>query len=157
MPDNASPLWRSTMKRRLLAGAIILVAWSAAIEARLVYLQVIRHNDLAARARDQQTGTVEMPAKRGDILDRNGRVLAFSVDAESVYAVPTDIADADQVGGPLGLGLDLGPDVPAAFPRVGAGEEVDGAEEQGLEVSHGFTQLSGWLRRAGRSPASRSP
>ena len=84
------------MKRRLLTGAIILVAWSAAIEARLVYLQVIRHNDLAARARDQQTGTVEMPAKRGDILDRNGRVLAFSVDAESVYAVPTDIADADQ-------------------------------------------------------------
>lgn len=106
MPDNVSPLWRSTMKRRLLTGAIILVAWSAAIEARLVYLQVIRHNDLAARARDQQTGTVEMPAKRGDILDRNGRVLAFSVDAESVYAVPTDIADADQAAPALCGALD---------------------------------------------------
>jgi cell division protein FtsI (penicillin-binding protein 3) len=36
---------------------------------------------------------VELPAKRGEILDRNDRVLAFSVDAESIYAVPSEIRE----------------------------------------------------------------
>ena len=39
--------------------------------------------------------TVETTAKRGDILDRDGRVLAYSVDADSIYAVPTEISDPD--------------------------------------------------------------
>ena len=94
------------MKRRLLIGAVILAAWSAAIEARLVYLQVIRHGDLAARARDQQTGTVETAANRGDILDRNGRVLAYSVEAESIYAVPAEIANVDRTAAALCGALD---------------------------------------------------
>ena len=34
------------------------------------------------------------PAKRGDIVDRRGRVLATSVDADTIYAVPTEIDDA---------------------------------------------------------------
>jgi cell division protein FtsI (penicillin-binding protein 3) len=87
--------WRPTLKRRLLVAAVVLIAWSAAIEARLVYLQVGRHADLTARAERQQLRTVETTAKRGDILDRHGRVLAYSVDADSIYAVPTDISDPD--------------------------------------------------------------
>ena len=35
--------------------------------------------------------TIDAPAKRGDILDRRGRVLATSVDADSIYAVPSEI------------------------------------------------------------------
>jgi cell division protein FtsI (penicillin-binding protein 3) len=87
--------WRNTLKRRLLVGALTLVAWSAVIEARLVYLQVGRHADLTARAERQQLRTVETTGKRGDILDRDGRVLAYSVDADSIYAVPTEISDPD--------------------------------------------------------------
>ena len=87
--------WRQMLKRRLLVAALALVAWSAVIEARLVYLQVGRHADLSARAERQQSRTVETTAKRGDILDRDGRVLAYSVDADSIYAVPTEISDPD--------------------------------------------------------------
>ena len=95
MADKPAFQWRQTMKRRLLVAALALVAWSAAIEARLVYLQVGRHADLSARAERQQLRTVETTAKRGDILDRDGRVLAYSVDADSIYAVPTEISDPD--------------------------------------------------------------
>ena len=95
MADKPALQWRQTMKRRLLVAALALVAWSAAIEARLVYLQVGRHADLSARAERQQLRTVETTAKRGDILDRDGRVLAYSVDADSIYAVPTEISDPD--------------------------------------------------------------
>ena len=85
--------WRVTLNWRLVVAVVLLAAWSAAIEARLMYLQVGRHADLTARAERQQLRTVETTAKRGDILDRNGRVLAYSVEADSIYAVPTDIAD----------------------------------------------------------------
>jgi cell division protein FtsI (penicillin-binding protein 3) len=84
--------WRTIVRRRLVVAVVGLAGWSAAIEARLVYLQVSRHADLTARAERQQLRTVETAAKRAEILDRNGRVLAYSVDAESIYAVPTDIA-----------------------------------------------------------------
>ena len=93
MAEKPAFAWRTTLKRRLAAAVAVLVAWSAAIEARLVYLQVGRHADLTARAERQQLRTVETTAKRGDILDRSGRVLAYSVEADSIYAVPTEISD----------------------------------------------------------------
>jgi cell division protein FtsI (penicillin-binding protein 3) len=75
--------------------AAVFLLWSIGIEARLVYLQVYRHDDLSSRAERQQSRTVEAAAKRGEITDRRGRVLAYSVDADSIYAVPTEISDAD--------------------------------------------------------------
>ena len=79
------------MKRRVAVVSALLGLWVAGIEARLVYLQVFDHADLAARAERQQERTPPSPAKRGDILDRRGRVLATSVDADTIYAVPTEI------------------------------------------------------------------
>jgi cell division protein FtsI (penicillin-binding protein 3) len=93
--------WRTIVRRRLVVAAVGLAAWSAGIEARLLYLQVTRHSDLTARAERQQLRTVETAAKRGEILDRNGRVLAYSVDADSIYAVPTDIDDPDEAASAL--------------------------------------------------------
>jgi len=87
--------WRATLKRRTLVAAALLGIWAAGIEARLVYLQVVRHGDLVARAERQQLGTSEAPAKRGDIVDRRGHVLATSVDADTIYAVPSEIGDPD--------------------------------------------------------------
>ena len=93
MADQPAPSWRRTLKRRLVVAAAGLALWTAAIEARLVYLQVVRHEELAARAERQQMRTIEAPAKRGEVLDRRGRVLAYSVDADSIYAVPSEIQD----------------------------------------------------------------
>jgi cell division protein FtsI (penicillin-binding protein 3) len=86
------------------AGALVL--WALAIEARLVVLQVLQHDKLVARAERQQSSTVVAPAKRGEIFDRSGRLLAYSVDADTIYAVPTDIADADKTAAALCEALD---------------------------------------------------
>ena len=88
--------WRKTMKRRVALAAGFLALWAVGIEVRLVYLQVVKHSDLVARAARQQLRTIATPAKRGDILDRRGRTLATSVDADSIYAVPTEIDDAPE-------------------------------------------------------------
>ena len=102
-PTNA---WRATLKRRIIVAASALLLWSAAVEARLVFLQVVQYAELSARAERQQMRTVEAPAKRGELLDRRGRVLAYSVDADSIYAVPTDIDDAEQAAALLCGALD---------------------------------------------------
>src|SRR3954464_11496157 len=88
--------WRPIMKRRLVCVSALLALWVSGIEAKLVYLQVFQRADLAARADRQQMRTRPLPAKRGDILDRRGRVLATSVDADSIYAIPSAIGEQQQ-------------------------------------------------------------
>jgi cell division protein FtsI/penicillin-binding protein 2 len=88
-----APAWRATLKGRLLTVVVLLTLWVVAIEARLVFLQVLDHGDLVARAERQQKRTQEAVAKRGDVLDRRGHLLATSVDADTIYAVPSEIVD----------------------------------------------------------------
>jgi cell division protein FtsI (penicillin-binding protein 3) len=86
--------WRARLRQRLVVVAWMVGLWVAGIEARLVYLTVIDNADLVARADRQHERTQSAPAKRGDIVDRRGRVLATSVDTDTIYAVPTEIDDA---------------------------------------------------------------
>jgi cell division protein FtsI (penicillin-binding protein 3) len=100
-PSPANLHWRVTVKRRVVGVAAFLALWVVGIEARLVFLQVGRHDDFVARAERQQMSTMDAPAKRGDILDRHGRVLATSLDADSIYAVPSEIDKPDDVAAKL--------------------------------------------------------
>ena len=97
MADQFDNSWRRTVKRRLAVAAGVLVIWSVAIEARLVYLQVLQHDALLAAAEDQQLETIDLEPKRGDILDRNGHLLAYNVDAESVWVVPGKVTNAKRL------------------------------------------------------------
>ena len=100
------PHWRPTLHSRLMAAAGALALWALAIEGRLIVLQVLQHDQLVARAERQQMSTVVAPAKRGEIFDRNGRLLAYSVDADTIYAVPTEVADAAKTAAALCGALD---------------------------------------------------
>jgi cell division protein FtsI (penicillin-binding protein 3) len=80
--------WRATIQSRLVACGVALALWVVGIEARLLYLQVGQYDEMKVRADDQHLRRVPTPAKRGDIVDRNGWLLAYSVDAHSVVAYP---------------------------------------------------------------------
>jgi cell division protein FtsI (penicillin-binding protein 3) len=85
--------WRPIVRWRLRSALVLLVLWVAGIEARLVYLQVSQHDELRARAERQLTRRINVPGKRGDLLDRQGRVLAYSVDGDVIFAEPTLVRD----------------------------------------------------------------
>jgi cell division protein FtsI (penicillin-binding protein 3) len=89
-----------------MVAAGVLVLWALAIEVRLIVLQVVQHSELVARAERQQMSTVLAPAKRGEIYDRNGRLLAYSVDADTIYAVPTEVTDPVKTAAALCDALD---------------------------------------------------
>lgn len=80
-------------RRRVILVAVLLAAGYIGVFARLGYLQVIRHPELAARASRQQREVVDLPPKRGTIFDRNGSELAVSIDADSLYGVPSGVDD----------------------------------------------------------------
>jgi cell division protein FtsI (penicillin-binding protein 3) len=94
-PPGAGADWRGTMRSRLIICAVVFGTWTAAIEARLVYLQVYEHSAMQALANRQQLKTMPLPPRRGEIFDRNGRLLAYSVDADSVAADPSGVEDPD--------------------------------------------------------------
>ncbi len=75
---------------------------------RLVELQAVDRNDLAAEASGLHTRTVALPASRGDITDANGVVLATSVEARNITADQTLVkkpaATASKLAGVLGIG-----------------------------------------------------
>ena len=98
--------WRATMRSRLGVCAAAFALWTTAIEGRLIYLQVFAHSDMMARANRQHLDTITAPAKRGEILDRAGRVLAYSVDADTIAADPSAVADPDATAREICRALD---------------------------------------------------
>jgi cell division protein FtsI (penicillin-binding protein 3) len=105
-PVPAPLEWRHTLQTRVAVCAVVFAAWTVGIEARLMYLQVIRHAEMTTRANRQQVRTVTPAAKRGEILDRNGRVLAFSVDAETIAADPSQVVEAESTAQAICRALD---------------------------------------------------
>lgn len=79
------------MTRRVFLGALGVVS------ARLAWLQLIDGPSLASAAESQRTNTATLHAKRGTIYDRNGNILAMSVECETVYANPQAVTDPSGV------------------------------------------------------------
>ncbi len=98
--------WQRVLRGRLLVGLTAFGVWFLAIESRLVYLQVIRHDQLVERAERQQSRSITAHPQRGEIRDRKGRVLAYSVDADTIYAVPTEVDDPAATAASLCSALD---------------------------------------------------
>jgi cell division protein FtsI (penicillin-binding protein 3) len=86
-----------TSTSRALFVAALIVFWMLGISARLVYLQVSRHDNLVERARQQQQDAVETMPQRGPLLDRQERELARSVETISLFVAPDEIPDSGSV------------------------------------------------------------
>ena len=107
MVEPRDPLgWRRTVGRRLAVVAALFGLCALAILARLVNLQIYQRHDLEMRAESQRSRLLEVPARRGDLLDRHGHVLAYSVDVDTVYANPGKVQNpvpaASRICGALG-------------------------------------------------------
>ena len=73
---------------RALLVAAFIGFWMLVITARLIHLQFSQHDTLADRARQQQQDAIETGAQRGELLDRQERQLARSVQTVSLFLDP---------------------------------------------------------------------
>jgi cell division protein FtsI (penicillin-binding protein 3) len=91
---SPTPVWRS----KFVVGAIALAF--VGLAARAAYIQVFANAFYQRQGEVRFARTIELPANRGRILDRNGMILASSVPAPSIWAIPDDV-DTDGEGARL--------------------------------------------------------
>lgn len=92
--------------RLVIVGIALLVAW-AGIGLRLFQVQVVRADELAQMGLDQRLTVKELAADRGNIFDREGRELAITVDATTIYANPHQITRPEETANLLAAALGL--------------------------------------------------
>lgn len=79
------PDWRSRVV------LFVLFAAFAALGARALWLQGMSTTFLQKQGKSRYERTLELPATRGKIMDRNGEVLASSLPVKAVWAIPEDV------------------------------------------------------------------
>lgn len=77
-----------TAVRRIRLSLVAYLAVIAVTVGQLVSIQIVNADDLAERGVRQRERVIELPAARGRILDRQGDVLATTVDSVTIYADP---------------------------------------------------------------------
>ena len=82
---SKTPVWRSKFIVALVALGFVGLAGRAA------YVQGIGNDFFQRQGEVRFARTLELPANRGRILDRNGLILASSVPAASIWAIPEDV------------------------------------------------------------------
>ena len=76
---------------RLKGLFLLLLGLCAIVAVRLVWIQVVRHDELSSMAERNRQNVITLQARRGTIYDRNGNVLAMSEDCRTIYCNPKEI------------------------------------------------------------------
>lgn len=105
--------------RAVLAGLFAVVCF-AVLVMRFWVLQVERHDSLSARADSNRMAVIPTPPRRGDILDRNGEVLARNVLSFTLEVVPAKAGNIDQLLSKLTPVVYVGPADQRRFKRRAA-------------------------------------
>ena len=101
----SEPLWR----RARLVVTLIGLGWLA-MAGRLVQLQWLQRDQLSERAEQQRTFVEEIAPRPGDILDRQGRLLATSIQTRSLFLTPRRITQPDVVAGQIATAVGVTPE-----------------------------------------------
>jgi len=96
-----TPLWRSKLVVIGLGGAFAILV------GRAVYVQAINTEFYLKQGESRYARTLELPASRGRIVDRNGMILAASVPAPSVWVQPKEFKATPEQAAELARLLDM--------------------------------------------------
>jgi penicillin-binding protein 2 len=96
-------------RTRVLAASLMVLLCFGLLVTRLVFLQVLRHEELLERAENNRTAIVPIVPNRGLILDRNGVVLASNYSAYTLEVTPSKVEALDQMFDQLSTVLEISP------------------------------------------------
>jgi penicillin-binding protein 2 len=94
-------------RARVFAVSLLVLTCFALLATRLVYLQVVRHDDLRAQAESNRTSIVPIVPNRGLIVDRNGILLASNYSAYTLEITPSKTGGLDRTIEELSTVLDI--------------------------------------------------
>ena len=103
---------------RVLVASLLMLFAFFLLSVRLVYLQVVRHDDLSEQAESNRTAIVPIVPNRGLILDRNGVVLATNYSAYTLEIMPSKVANIEATIEALGEFIDIQPRDKRRFKKL---------------------------------------
>jgi len=86
------PMTKGNMQVRVVTLAVLIAAVFIVLGARLWYLQVLTGQDYTLAARATQHTNIKIPAQRGVVYDRDGKILANNVPGLNVTVIPDEIS-----------------------------------------------------------------
>ena len=137
----------------LFAAFVVLLSL---IVVRAAWVQGVNGGSLSAEATSQQTETVEVPGSRGTIYDRNGKALAVSEDAATVFATPYQVKDPDATANKLGKVLD-GTCTRTTILKAITDRELRASPTSPARSTSPTAEEDQRARPAGHRPAARQP
>ncbi|MFI5443920.1 penicillin-binding protein 2 [Polaromonas sp. UC242_47] len=108
----------SRFRMRVLAASLVVLFAFILVASRLIYLQVIRHDDLNGQAESNRTAVVPIVPNRGLILDRNGVVLATNYSAYTLEITPSKVRDLEETIEALGQLVEIQPRDKRRFKKL---------------------------------------
>jgi cell division protein FtsI (penicillin-binding protein 3) len=82
---SKTPVWRSKFIVAAIAMGFVVLA------ARAAHVQIFGNAFFQRQGEVRFVRTLELPASRGRIMDRNGLILASNIPAASIWAIPEDV------------------------------------------------------------------
>ena len=134
---------------RAFVPILIFAALALIVFFRLFYLQVIVAGEYSEQAEEARLVSIDVDARRGTIYDRNGTVLAISVDATTVYCNPSEVNDAgraaqlisETLGGQIADYLDTLTQSNLSFAYIA--QKIDVEKAQDLEAKLDEAEVKG--------------
>lgn len=108
----------SRFRIRLIAAAVFVLLAFGLLVARLVVLQVVRHDELSTRAENNRIAVVPVVPNRGLIVDRNGVVLANNYSAYTLEITPSKVDDLEATVDALAGLVEIAPRDRKRFKRL---------------------------------------
>ena len=114
--DTQADLQRFQQRIWVLQGVVLVCL--LLLLSRLVWLQVVEHEDLLEQAEDNRTAVLPTVPPRGSILDRNGVVLANNYSAYTLEITPAKVPDLEATIDALAEVVDIQPRDRKRFKRL---------------------------------------
>src|SRR5918995_1103944 len=141
---------KGNMQVRVVSLAVLIAAVFIVLGARLWYLQVLTGQDYTLAARATQHTNIKIPAQRGVIYDRSGKILANNVPGLNVTVIPNEIsrdkvkelataveADTESVLARYDAAIETGSQYSPILVKENAGLDADSVVgKSGVELSY---------------------
>ena len=129
-------MFLTTKHKRMSIVFLLVTALLVSVVIKVFYIQVISYDKLSTLANDLWSRNLPITADRGEILDRNGKVLATNITTTTLVLIPNQIVDKEKVA--QDLAEILGVTFEEMYKHVSKKTSIERVHPEGRQLSYGI-------------------
>lgn len=127
-------MFLTTKHKRMSIVFLLVTALLVSVVIKVFYIQVISYDKLSTLANDLWSRNLPITADRGEILDRNGKVLATNITTTTLVLIPNQIVDKEKVA--QDLAEILGVTFEEMYKHVSKKTSIERVHPEGRQLSY---------------------